>query len=84
MVDASSYSTTATTVTSGVITGLAVLCTALRFYVRVNLKVGIAWDDWWILVGLLSYLLAGGLLLWGKLAHMNPQYSPANTSQAST
>ncbi|KAF7511194.1 hypothetical protein GJ744_005091 [Endocarpon pusillum] len=68
MVDTSAYDPTVTTVISGVITGIAVLCTALRFYVRVHGKAGIAWDDWWILAGLLSYLLTAGLLLYRTLA----------------
>ena len=52
-------------VASGMVTALAAICVALRFYTRIHVKVGIAWDDWWILVGLLLTLLTGGLLLWG-------------------
>jgi hypothetical protein len=56
-------------VASGVVTGLAAICVALRFYIRIRTKAGIAWDDWWILIGLLTSLLTGGLLLWGMCAY---------------
>lgn len=56
-----------TTVASGIFTGLAALCVASRFYVRTKIKVGIAWDDWWVFIGLLLTLLLGGLLIWGNL-----------------
>lgn len=55
-------------VASGIVTGLAVICVALRFYTRIRTKAGIAWDDWWILIALLTTLLTGGLLLWGMFA----------------
>ena len=77
MVDTSAYDPTATTVASGIITGIAVICTALRFYVRVHGKAGIAWDDWWILAGLLSYLLTGGLLLYRTLAQVYHDMLPS-------
>jgi hypothetical protein len=67
MVDSSSYDSDATTVASAIITGLAILFVVLRFYVRIYMKAGIAADDWWCLIGLLSYLLTGGLLLWSTL-----------------
>lgn len=63
----SSSTSTATVVASGIVTGLATLCVALRFFTRMRTKVGIAWDDWWILVGLLATLLCSALLLWGAL-----------------
>lgn len=54
------------TVVSGIVTGLAALCVALRFFVRVRTKVGVSWDDCWILIGLLLTLATGGLIIWGK------------------
>ena len=59
---------TATMVASGIVTGLATICVALRFFARLRIKAGIAWDDWFILIGLLTTLLSGSLLLWGLLA----------------
>ena len=53
------------TIGSGIVTGLAALCVALRFYVRIRIKVGIGWDDWLILLGLLLTLLAGALVIYG-------------------
>ena len=57
----------ATIVASAVVIGLATICVALRFYARVHTKAGVAWDDWCILIGLLTTLLSGALLLWGVL-----------------
>jgi len=65
--DTSSADSTSTSVASGVVTGLATICVALRFYVRIRTKIGLGWDDWMILIGLLTTLLSGALLLWGKL-----------------
>ncbi|KAL8934084.1 MAG: hypothetical protein Q9216_006078 [Gyalolechia sp. 2 TL-2023] len=56
---------TGTTAASGVVTGLATLCVALRSYTRVRTKVQLSWDDWFILVGVLLMLLTAGLLVWG-------------------
>ena len=64
MDEKSSPNSTATMVASGIVTGLAVVCVALRFYTRCLIKVGVSWDDWWILIALLILLLTGGLLLW--------------------
>jgi len=63
-------------VASGIVTGLAVMCVALRFYTRIRTKAGIAWDDWWILIGLLTTLLTGGLLLWGMFAYSSHTVLP--------
>ncbi|MCJ1246023.1 hypothetical protein MMC30_003227 [Trapelia coarctata] len=57
---------TATLAVSGVVTGLSALCVALRFFVRIRMKVHLGWDDWWCLIGLLSTLVAGALLLAGN------------------
>ncbi|ERF69692.1 hypothetical protein EPUS_03684 [Endocarpon pusillum Z07020] len=61
-----SSSSSGTMVASAIVTALATICVALRFYTRIRTKAGIAWDDWWILIGLLTSLLIGGLLLWGS------------------
>lgn len=58
-------------IVQGITTGLAVICTALRFYTRVHIKAGISWDDWWILAGLLLTILTGGLLLYGTLRQLS-------------
>jgi ABC-type amino acid transport system permease subunit len=50
---------------------LAVVFVALRFYARRHYKSGIAWDDWWILIGLVITLLEGALLLASTLAHIS-------------
>ncbi|MCJ1251885.1 hypothetical protein MMC30_009123 [Trapelia coarctata] len=57
---------TATLAVSGAITGLATICVALRFFVRIRMKINIAWDDWFILIALLVTLLEGGLILAGN------------------
>ena len=54
------------TVISGVVTGLATVCVALRFFVRVRTRIGVSYDDWGILVGLLLTLTTGGLIIWGE------------------
>ena len=56
---------------------IAVICVALRFYLRIVDKVKIAWDDWWILIGLLTALLAIALLVWGMFgAHIGYHVQP--------
>lgn len=76
-----SSSCSGTMVASAIVTALASICVALRFYTQTRTKAGIAWDDWWILIGLLTSLLIGGLLLWGK-APLNPK-SPFSTDDLS-
>ena len=66
MAESEGSTSTATTAASATVTGLALIAVVLRFYVRIRFKAGLAWDDWWILVGLLLTLLTGGLLLWSK------------------
>ena len=55
---------TGTTVASGIIILLTVICVLLRFFARIRFKAGLGWDDWWILVALLITLLTCGLLVW--------------------
>ncbi|KAI1084186.1 hypothetical protein F5B20DRAFT_523998 [Whalleya microplaca] len=54
----------ATTVVSCVVIGLAVIYIALRFYTRFYTTAGFSWNDWFILIALLSTILAVVLLLW--------------------
>jgi hypothetical protein len=55
----------ATTIVETVVTLLAIIAVILRFLTRKITKAGLAADDWSILVGLLSYLVTGCLLLYG-------------------
>lgn len=64
---ASEEDSTATLAVSGVITGLALITVALRFFVRVRMKTRIQWDDWFILIAMLLTLLEGGLILAGTV-----------------
>lgn len=64
---------TGTTAASGVVTGLATLCVAVRFYTRIRTKVHLSWDDWFILIGLLLTLLTAGLLVWGLSVDPNAE-----------
>ena len=56
---------TGTLVASALVTGFAIVAVALRFYVRMRLKTGVAWDDWSIFIGLVLTLITAGLLVWG-------------------
>ena len=55
---------TGTLVASALVIGFAIVAVALRFYVRTRLKVGVAWDDWSIFIGLVLTLITAGLLVW--------------------
>lgn len=68
---------------SGVVTGLATLCVALRFFVRVRIKVRIGWDDWWMLIGLLLTLVTGGVIICGISDHAQAANIMANSVQVS-
>jgi len=57
---------TATLVVSGIVTGLGIICVALRFLVRIRMKVHLGWDDWWCLISMLATLLSGALLIAGR------------------
>ena len=69
-------------VTPFVTIGLAVLCVALRFYTRIKLKGGIAFDDWTILFGLIVLLVFYGIWIWGELVASQepPSHLTANSS----
>jgi nitrate reductase gamma subunit len=68
---------------AGIVAVLAVIAVALRFYTRRRYKTGIAWDDWWILIGLLLTLLEGSLLLASTFTQVSwTKSSVANGIQA--
>lgn len=64
------FENSVTTVISCIGIGLAVISVALRFYIRLRIKAGIGWDDWWILIGLLMSCLTIALLFWGALVQL--------------
>lgn len=47
-----------------------IIVVAIRFYTRRHYKTGIAWDDWWILIALLTTILESCLYLTSTLAHV--------------
>lgn len=56
-----------TTAVGGTVIGLAIVSVALRFYSRYYVKAKLMWDDWLILLSVITTLLTGVLLLWGML-----------------
>ncbi|PVH72434.1 hypothetical protein DL98DRAFT_563529 [Cadophora sp. DSE1049] len=60
-----------TTTASTIVSVLAVISVALRFWTRRIIKAGYGPDDWWILVGLVFMLTTGGVLLYGVRADPN-------------
>jgi hypothetical protein len=44
---------------------LDIITTAGRFYSRWFTKVGFGWDDWTILIAMLTGILPGALTIWG-------------------
>jgi len=64
-------STQRTTTASAVVAVLSVIAVALRFFTRRLTRAGIAGDDWWILGGVISFLLVGGLILYGVKSDPN-------------
>lgn len=79
-----STNSSGTIVAAAIVAALAVICVALRFYTRIRTKAGIAWDDWWILISLLTSLLIGGLLFWGKSTSDLKTHSSSNYLKAAT
>ncbi|PQE04667.1 integral membrane Pth11-like protein [Rutstroemia sp. NJR-2017a BBW] len=68
MIDAS---TQRTTTASAVVAVLSVIAVALRFFTRRLTRAGIASDDWWILGGVISFLVTGSLILYGVKSDPN-------------
>ncbi len=77
----SSSESTATRVVSGIFGILAIVSVGLRFYSRKVTKAGVTWDDWWILISLLTVMLTSGILLWGMSDQMPFRILQANVLQ---
>lgn len=58
----------ATTAAGATMIALSVIVVACRFYMRLKLKSGLKWDDWFILISLLSLITAGVLVVAGTFA----------------
>ena len=63
----------ATIVVSGIVFALAIIAVALRFYTRIVTKAGLGWDDWLVLAAVISVLLTGILVVWGKIDLQLPE-----------
>lgn len=57
---------TSTFAVGGFVVVLAIISVVLRIYVRITTRVGLGWDDWFILASVVLTLLTAALLLWGK------------------
>ncbi|KAI7775748.1 hypothetical protein LA080_006380 [Diaporthe eres] len=80
----------ATTAAGASMIALSVIVVACRFYMRLKLKSGLKWDDWFILISLLSLITAGVLVVaastvdpdfsWLEISYSDPDYiyTPAN------
>lgn len=55
----------ATTAAGATMIALSVIVVACRFYMRLKLKSGLKWDDWFILISLISLITAGVLVVAG-------------------
>ena len=56
---------TSTTAAGATMIAFSVIVVACRFYMRLKLKSGLKWDDWFILISLLSLITAGVLVVAG-------------------
>lgn len=57
----------ATTAAGATMVALSVIVVIFRFYTRLRLKSGLRWDDWFILISLISLITAGVLVVVGML-----------------
>ncbi|KAF2973115.1 hypothetical protein GQX73_g488 [Xylaria multiplex] len=64
---------------SALVIALAVIFVALRFYTRIFTRQGLQWDDWLILVAVVTTLVTIALLLWGNAVEPNGLYVSENT-----
>ena len=53
------------TIVGATVVALAAVSVALRFYTRFFMRAGFKWDDWLILLSLLSTIAADALVLYG-------------------
>jgi len=63
--DTSGSDTTATTAVGALVIVLAVVSVALRFYTRHFTRAGLGWDDWLILLALITTIATDVLVLVG-------------------
>ncbi|KAI1345312.1 integral membrane protein [Xylaria sp. FL0043] len=56
----------AATVTGAVLIGLNIVTVAGRFYTRWFTKAGFGWDDWTILIAMMTGILPGALTIWAN------------------
>lgn len=55
----------AATVAGVILIVLGILTVASRFYSRWSAKAGFGWDDWTILIAMVTGILPGALTIWG-------------------
>lgn len=55
----------AATVAGAILVVLDIITVASRFYSRWSIKAGFGWDDWTILIAMLTGILPGALTIWG-------------------
>lgn len=68
----------ASTVAGAILIVLDIFAVAGRFYSRWSTKVGFGWDDWTILMALVTGILPGALTIWGTFfCFVSPLTSPA-------
>lgn len=60
----------ATTAAGATMVALSVIVVIFRFYTRLRLKSGLRWDDWFILISLISLITAGVLVVVGTLGNL--------------
>ncbi|MCJ1269917.1 hypothetical protein MMC22_009810 [Lobaria immixta] len=56
----------AATVAGAILIAFDIVTVASRFYSRLSTKAGFGWDDWTILIALLTGILAGALTIWAS------------------
>lgn len=61
----------ATTAAGATMVALSVIVVIFRFYTRLRLKSGLRWDDWFILISLVSLITAGVLVVVGTLGNVS-------------
>lgn len=66
--DNNSDDQTATLVISGMVIVIAVISVILRLYVRIYTRVGIGWDDGFIIAAVVITVCTAIILLWGMIS----------------